>query len=109
MGGRFRSDGLTSTPLHFTGKNFMEGQSSQRSMKTIPALLALAFVPSAFAHDTCIAPDQFGRCGAVTLHMTSAPEFGRPETAIEPSRVRRAVIMTPHRRLDMKPVAAKSS
>ena len=78
-------------------------------MKPIPILLALTLASSAFAHDTWIAPEQFGRCGAVTLHMTSAPEFGKLETAIEPSRVVRAIIATPGRRINMKPVAAKHS
>jgi hypothetical protein len=78
-------------------------------MKAIPVLLALTLASSAFAHDTWIAPDQFGRCGAVTLHMTSAPEFGKLETAIDPGRVARAVILIPGRRINMKPVAAKSS
>jgi hypothetical protein len=78
-------------------------------MKPLPILFALAAVSPAFAHDTWIAPDQFGRCGAVTLHMTSAPEFGPPETAIEPSRVARAIMATPGRRINMTPVAAKRS
>src|SRR5262249_60489126 len=55
------------------------------------------------------APEQFDRCGAVTLHMTSAAEFGKPETAIEPSRVARAIIVIPQRRINMTPVAAKQS
>ena len=78
-------------------------------MKTIPILLALTLASSAFAHDTWIAPDQFGQCGAVTLHMTSAPEFGKLETPIEPSRVQRAIIVIPHRRINMTPVVAKRS
>lgn len=77
-------------------------------MKRFVLLLALA--SPAFAHDTWIAPDAFANaCGPVMLQMTSGMDFGRLDTAIDPKRVQRAVIMIPGRRLTMTPEAAAHS
>lgn len=70
--------------------------------KRLSILLTLCFAAPAFAHDSWIIPDRFTEaCGAVTLQMTSGMEFGKLETAIDPSRVARAIVRIPKRRINL--------